>query len=197
MAPRQASTASRPPAPAGPCRRSPRTSISRTCCSISRSEPGGSGSGPEGGIALFRFFLWAIGLAASPPRGYRIARFPARLPVLRLGRPRHASTHRGEGRNHACRNHVCRNLRGRVQSAIEGAIDQAIAQGRHAGRAGARRHRRLEFRAVARQLLSGEIAAVARAGLRQPPPERDRNQQHLSRHAEAHLLCEVARRDPR
>ncbi|SOY40360.1 hypothetical protein CBM2586_A10325 [Cupriavidus phytorum] len=124
----------------------------------------------------------------------RMTRFPARLPVSRSGRPRHASTHRGEGRIHACRNLCGRNQRCN-QSRVQIPIGRVIAQGRRAGQPGARRHRRLELRAVARQFLSRQIAAVARTGLRQPAPQRDRDQQHLSRHAEAHLVRQVARRD--
>ena len=54
-------------------------------------------------------------------------------------------------------------------------------------------HRRLELCAVARQLLSGGARAGARAGICKPASDRDRDQQHVPRHAEAHVVCELAR----
>src|SRR5690348_5197271 len=58
-----------------------------------------------------------------------------------------------------------------------------------------RRHRRLELRALARQLLSEGTAAAARAGIRQPARDIDRDQQHLLPRAEGVRVRQVARRN--
>ena len=67
-----------------------------------------------------------------------------------------------------------------------------IACGAHPGR-----RRRLGLRAVARQLLSRGPAAGARARVREPAADRDRDQRHLLPAAEARELRQVARRDAR
>ena len=58
-----------------------------------------------------------------------------------------------------------------------------------------RRRRRLDLRAVARDLLSRRPRAAARTRIREPPPQRHRDQRHLLLRAEARHLRALARRN--
>src|SRR6478672_9123183 len=57
------------------------------------------------------------------------------------------------------------------------------------------RHRRLDLRALARGFLSKRPAAEARARIRQPAPDLDRDQWYLLLDLQARKLGEMARRD--
>jgi hypothetical protein len=97
---------------------------------------------------------------------------------------------RGDEKNAFCASRRPRVECGRSQPGAQceqGNIDSE--QGEHQGR-----HRRLDLRTLARQLLSQGPRAGQGAELREPPGERHRDQRHLLQHLQARDLPQVARR---